>query len=194
VAHVSAEMRDLLVLAHLALAKSVAKPFRLKAQEKRIPRDDLYQEANLALLKAAEAWDPERKQCQFATYATTWIRGELKKLLSRTPRPMAALSEFATIADKRPRLTLELLSPITSFTPQSACPHHGPIARESVFVCIVCHAVGNEDHPALQRDPETDPQPEPKPKAPPLTRKKRETRRARRKRVFGVHPVFVDVA
>lgn len=185
--HVSHEMRDLLVVAHLPLVKHISRAFRVKAREKRVDLDDLVQQGNLALVKAADAWNPDRARCQFATYAGQWIRGELMKMLSKTPLP--TLSEFATIADPRPQLTLEPLSPITSLTPSSECPHRGPIGKESVFVCIICHECGRPNHPALRRDPATDPRPESKPKAPPPAPKKRETRRVRRKRIFAPSPL-----
>lgn len=43
--------------------------------------------------------------------------------------------------------------PLTSFTRESSCPHHGPIARGSDFVCMVCHQSGRDGHPALVKPP-----------------------------------------
>lgn len=73
--------------------------------------------------------------------------------------------------------------PITSLTPQSACPHHGPIRHGSVLYCEVCGQSGLDDHPALWRDPRTDPSPERKPEPEPCTAAP-ETRRQRRKRLM----------
>jgi hypothetical protein len=76
--------------------------------------------------------------------------------------------------------------PVAAFTPQSACPHHNSIERDSRLCCMVCHASGMDDHPGLQRDPGTDPAPEPKPAAnaaaPSEVRKPKETRKQRRRR------------
>jgi hypothetical protein len=87
-------------------------------------------------------------------------------------------------AVRQPRLVP--LFPIGSYTPQSACPHHGPIRVGSVFCCMVCHGSGMDGHPFLQRDPLHDPKPDPKPN--PSRRVARplgETRRQRRRRLFG---------
>jgi hypothetical protein len=61
------------------------------------------------------------------------------------------------------RFRLIPLFPVNAFTPQSACPHHNPIEQGSRLCCMVCHTSGMDDHPGLQRDPETDPSPEPAP-------------------------------
>src|SRR4051812_254617 len=77
------------------------------------------------------------------------------------------------------------LWPIDSLTPASPCPHHGPIRRDSVFFCVVCHQSGQDHHPALKRTPGTDPRPEPKP-APPV--EPRRTRRQRRSLAERITP------
>jgi hypothetical protein len=87
-------------------------------------------------------------------------------------------------AVRRPRLVP--LFPIGPFTPQSTCPHHGPIRVGSVFCCMVCHRSGMDGHPLLQRDPLNDPKPDPKPDpSPKATCPPVETRRQRRQRLFG---------
>jgi hypothetical protein len=54
------------------------------------------------------------------------------------------------------------LFPVGSFTPHSKCAHHGPIERGSVFCCMVCHASGQDDHPALQHTYSVEPRSEAK--------------------------------
>ncbi len=44
------------------------------------------------------------------------------------------------------------LFPIGSYTPTSRCAHRGLIERGSCFCCMICHASGQDDHPALQND------------------------------------------
>lgn len=93
-------------------------------------------------------------------------------------------------------LELVPLFPVGSFTPNSPCPHHGPIREGSLLCCMVCSASGIDGHPALARDPATDPLPEAKS---PRTRRSNglksavaaieaetslETRRQRRSRIF----------
>lgn len=81
------------------------------------------------------------------------------------------------------------LFPVGPYTPQSLCGHHQPIERGSVFCCMICHTSGQDDHPALQRDPRIDPRRDTKPassqKAFCSEKTYRETRRQRRQRLFG---------
>jgi hypothetical protein len=86
-------------------------------------------------------------------------------------------------ARRPPRLVP--LFPIGPFTPQSQCPHHGPIRTGSVFCCMVCSRSGMDDHPALQRDALTDPRPEPKPAPIRSSSHCRETRKERRRRLHA---------
>lgn len=107
-------------------------------------------------------------------------------------------SEPASAAPRTPWwMELVPLFPVTSFTPQSECPHRGPLPEGSLLCCMVCSASGIDGHPAMKRDSATDPRPEPK------SRPKRradeaksetpddeagptpETRRQRRSRIFG---------
>lgn len=52
------------------------------------------------------------------------------------------------------------LFPVTSFVPDSPCPHFGPIEKGSALLCAVCHDTGMRAHPALRRNRLTDPKPE----------------------------------
>ncbi len=65
--------RDALIVAHLGLAKHLARRFIAKGQS----QDDLTQAASLALVKAAQRYDPSRG-VEFSAYATRMIIGELK--------------------------------------------------------------------------------------------------------------------
>ncbi len=101
-----------------------------------------------------------------------------------TPGRGRSLSAHSHVEDPRYPPRLVPLFPIGPFTPQSTCPHHGPIRPGSVFCCMVCSQSGMDDHPALQRDPSTDPKPEPRVPAPTgLDPGKRETRKERRRRM-----------
>ena len=59
-------------------------PFVIKiAREYRrwgIPLEDLVQQGNVGLLKAAKKFDPERK-CRLVTYAAYWIRAEIREFV-----------------------------------------------------------------------------------------------------------------
>ncbi len=47
-----------------------------------LPLEDIVQEGNIGLLKAAERFDPERG-CRLATYAAYWIRAEIREYVVR---------------------------------------------------------------------------------------------------------------
>ncbi len=66
--------RNRLVTAHRALALSAA---RRAAGAGRMPDEDIVQQANIGLLKAAERFDPD-KGFRFSTYAAWWIRAEIQ--------------------------------------------------------------------------------------------------------------------
>jgi hypothetical protein len=84
------------------------------------------------------------------------------------------------------------LFPVGPYSPQSSCGHHRPIERGSLFCCMVCHASGQDHHPALQHDRRFDQRLGGKSANP--VRKTvcgeklcRETRRQRRQRLFGAN-------
>ncbi|MFO0759992.1 MAG: sigma-70 family RNA polymerase sigma factor [Byssovorax sp.] len=47
-----------------------------------LPMEDIIQEGNVGLLKAAERFDPDRG-CRLATYAAYWIRAEIREYVAR---------------------------------------------------------------------------------------------------------------
>lgn len=65
--------RDALIVEHLGLARHLARRFIARGQS----QEDLTQAASLALVKAAQRYDPNRG-VDFAAYATRMIVGELK--------------------------------------------------------------------------------------------------------------------
>jgi len=50
-----------------------------------VPMEDIIQQGNLGLLKAAEKFDPTR-ECRLATYAAYWIRAEIREYVLRAFR------------------------------------------------------------------------------------------------------------
>jgi hypothetical protein len=77
------------------------------------------------------------------------------------------------------------LFPIGPFTPQSACPHRGPVRPGSILCCMVCCQSGMDDHPALKRNPLTDPRPERRRTVSPARHSAKETRKERRRRLYA---------
>ena len=50
-----------------------------------IPVEDIVQQGNLGLLRAASKFDPTR-ECRLATYAAYWIRAEIRDYVVRAYR------------------------------------------------------------------------------------------------------------
>lgn len=73
--------RDRLVCANLRLAMSIAYGYRYRE----LPLEDLIQEANIGLMRAAEKFD-FRRGFKFSTYATAWIRQGVLRALADTGR------------------------------------------------------------------------------------------------------------
>ena len=75
------DARDHLVRANLRLVVSVARKFTGKG----LCLQDLIEEGNLGLLKAAERFDPSRG-VRFSTYATYWIKQTIRLALINTAK------------------------------------------------------------------------------------------------------------
>lgn len=97
-----------------------------------VPLEDIIQQGNLGLLKAADKFDPSR-DCRLATYAAYWIRAEIREYVVRAFRVVrlgttkgerralrayrktkntdpAALAEMSGLSEERVRALLPLLS------------------------------------------------------------------------------------
>ena len=85
--------RERVIVSHLPLARALAVRYRGRGE----PLDDLVQVASLALVKAADRWEPERG-LSFSTYAMPTILGELRHYFRdhtwdvRPPRRLQELS------------------------------------------------------------------------------------------------------
>lgn len=95
--------RDQLVTASLRLAMSVAYGYRYRG----LPLEDLIQDANLGLMRAAEKFD-FRRGYKFSTYATNWIRQGVTRALADTLRlirvPVHMVEKFNTVHKARREL------------------------------------------------------------------------------------------
>jgi RNA polymerase sigma-B factor len=100
-------IREALVRAHAGLARSVALGFMNRGE----PYDDLFQVAQMGLLKAIERFDPD-KGYQFSTYANATMSGELKRYFRdrawalRTPRAVQEL--YLKVKDAADHLAQQL--------------------------------------------------------------------------------------
>jgi len=69
--------RERLIMANTRLVVSIAKRYRGQG----VPFQDLIQEGNLGLMRAADKFDPDRGY-KFSTYATWWIRQAVTRALA----------------------------------------------------------------------------------------------------------------
>lgn len=76
-----AAARRRLIVSNLRLVVSIAKKYLYYG----LPLQDLIEEGNIGLMKAADRYDPERG-CKFSTYATWWIRQAVTRSLSNQGR------------------------------------------------------------------------------------------------------------
>jgi hypothetical protein len=100
--------------------------------------------------------------------------------LARAVRQEKRCSLASTL--RPPRLVP--LFPIEPYTPHSACGHRRPIRTGSLLCCMVCHSSGMDEHPALQLGFATNLTPL-QSLAPLLRRNSHETRKNRRRRLYG---------
>jgi RNA polymerase sigma-B factor len=90
--------RERVIVNHLPLARALALRYRGRGQ----PVDDLVQVASLALVKAADRWEPERGLA-FSTFAVPTILGELRRYfrdLTWDVRPPRRLQELTGVVTR----------------------------------------------------------------------------------------------
>ncbi len=75
------EAGERLVAASLPFVIKIAKEYRRWG----VPMEDLIQQGNLGLLRAAEKYDPQQG-CRLVTYAVYWIRAEIREYVVRAYR------------------------------------------------------------------------------------------------------------
>lgn len=88
---------DQLVCACLPFVVSIAMEYRRWG----VPLEDVIQQGNIGLLRAAERFDPA-KQCRLITYAAYWIRAEIRDYVVRAYRVV----RFGTTKNERRALRL----------------------------------------------------------------------------------------
>ena len=99
----NARARALLIERNLRLVVSVAKKYRGMG----LPFEDLIQEGNLGLMKAADRFDPEMGH-RFSTYATWWIRQAILRVVEGKGRAIRLPVHTGEKARKAARTRNEL--------------------------------------------------------------------------------------
>jgi RNA polymerase sigma-32 factor len=72
---------DRLIQASLPFVLMIAREYRCWG----VPMEDVVQQGNLGLLKAASRFDPDR-ECRLVTYAAYWVRAEIREHVVRSYR------------------------------------------------------------------------------------------------------------
>src|SRR5262245_17949199 len=90
-----AEARDHLVRANLRLVVNLARVFAGKG----LPLQDLIEEGNLGLLRAAEGFDPYMN-VRFSTYAAFWIKQSMRRAVVNTARPVRVPAYMTDLMNK----------------------------------------------------------------------------------------------
>lgn len=94
------EAMQQLVASNLRFAFTVAKQYRGQG----LPMEDLINEANIGLIKAAHRFDPSRG-FKFISYAVWWIRQSIRSALSnksrKVRRPMNVIDAMQTISKEK---------------------------------------------------------------------------------------------
>jgi RNA polymerase sigma-32 factor len=109
-----------IVLACLPFVITIALEYRRWG----VPLEDIVQQGNLGLLRAAKKFDPDR-ECRLATYAAYWIRAEIREYVVRSFRVVRlgttkserrALRAYRTTRETDP----EKLASVSGLTPERA--------------------------------------------------------------------------
>ena len=89
------EARDHMVRANLRLVVKIARTY----QGRGLPLADLVAEGNMGLLRAVEAFDPD-KDVRFSTYAGYWIKQSIRRGLTNTGRSIRLPEYMAQLVSK----------------------------------------------------------------------------------------------
>ncbi|MBK6696470.1 MAG: sigma-70 family RNA polymerase sigma factor [Myxococcales bacterium] len=126
-----------------------------------IPLEDIVQQGNLGLLRAAKKFDPER-DVRLATYAAYWIRAEIREYVVRSYRVV----RLGTTKGERKALRAYRTSTVRDV---DSLMQASGLSRERVEMLMpllasremsLDHSVGEDSSPAVDRLQSNDPSPE----------------------------------
>src|SRR5579863_8184249 len=110
--------REHMVKANLRLVVNIARGYTGKG----LGLQDLIEEGNLGLMRAAEGFDPSMNT-RFSTYASYWIKQSIKRAVINTAKPIRIPAYMADLMTKWRRATLKLQEEL------GRTPSHEEIAK-----------------------------------------------------------------
>jgi RNA polymerase sigma-32 factor len=125
-----------------------------------VPLEDIVQQGNLGLLRAAKKFDPD-KECRLATYAAYWIRAEIREYVVRAYRVVRlgttkgerrALRAYRTTRETDP----EKLALVSGLSPERVTMLLPVLASKEMSL----DAQSGDLSPAIDRMPSRGPNPE----------------------------------
>jgi RNA polymerase sigma-32 factor len=115
-----------------------------------VPLEDLVQQGNLGLLKAAKKFDPS-KQCRLITYAVYWIRAEIRDYVVRSYR----IVRLGTTRTERRAMRAFRRTAVE--TPEELAETSGmPLARAKKLWPLLCGGDVSLDYRTVDRGPAID--------------------------------------
>ena len=144
----SGKARALLIERNLRLVVSVAKKYRGMG----LPFEDLIQEGNIGLMKAAQRFDPD-KGWRFSTYATWWIRQVIVRAVDDKGRAIRLPVHTGEKARKAARTRNELSAQLgREATDEEVAEKLGWTAREVGAAIGLLTDVASLDRPVSSED------------------------------------------
>ena len=137
-----------LITANLALVLRVVREFKRPG----IPLDDLIQEGNLALIKAAQKYDPATRLTRFATYAACWIRASVIRAFTTSGSSVQIAERWDLLRLKYPQTAIENRGDTTREANGSQRTRDGQSFRDSLDEHFVAREKPPDEDLAKEED------------------------------------------